>query len=420
MLEKFTIRGKRKLSGIIDVRGSKNAAFPILAASLLTDKTCQISNLPLIKDVMKMLEILERIGAKITWLGEREININCSDIDPSFLPKELIGHLRGSIVLLGPLLARFGKLKFPLPGGDQIGARPIDTHLDAFSQMGVKVNSNNKSLHFEGKIKNGEVILREFSVTATSNIISAAALIPGKTVIKVASYDYEIQELIKVLSQMGVKIINFSDNSFIIEGKKRLNGFKAQLVSDPLETGTFLTMALATRSKIMIKKASIQFLTLFLKRLKDFGAKFEIKNSEEILVLPSPILKMDKIQSLPYPGIATDLQPELGVLATQSKGPTLIHDPLYEGRLKYLDELNKMGASIIFCDPHRAIINGPTQLYGKEIPSLDIRSGAAFITAGLVASGKTIINDTYPIDRGYEKIEERLQKLGADVQRISA
>jgi UDP-N-acetylglucosamine 1-carboxyvinyltransferase len=179
-----------------------------------------------------------------------------------------------------------------------------------------------------------------------------------------------------------------------------------------------MVAALATQGKILIKNAETSFLELFLKRLRDFGAKFEILSKNRIKVLPSGRLKMDKIQSLPYPGIPTDLQPELGVLATQAKGPTLIHDPLYEGRLKYLEELNKMGADIIFCDPHRAIVNGPTPLYGTEIPSLDIRSGAALIIAGLAAKGETIINNIYQIDRGYEKIEERLQKLGADIKRV--
>ena len=420
MPEQFVIRGRKNLKGQIEVGGSKNAAFPLLAASLLTDRPCQIANLPLIEDVFKMLSILEAIGAKITWLGEREISIKCQDLDPSQLPRETIGRLRGSIVLLGPLLSRFGKIKFPLPGGDQIGARPIDTHLDAFSQMGVKIQTNNKSFLFEGRPKVSEVVLREFSVTATENIILASALIPGKTLLKIADQDYEIQELIKVLYQMEVEVKSQGFHSFAIEGKKKLKGFKAKVMPDPLEAGTFVAMALAAKGKILIKKADLRFLKLFLKRLKDFGAKFEIRGPKEILVLPTKILKMDKIQSLPYPGIATDLQPELGVLATQAQGPTLIHDPLYEGRLKYLEELNKMGASIIFCDPHRAIITGPTRLYGKEIPSLDIRSGAAFITAGLVASGKTIINDVYQIDRGYERIEERLQKLGADIKRVSA
>ena len=418
MSEKFVIQGRKPLKGTVEVMGSKNAVFPLLAACLLTNKPCQISNLPLIEDVFKMLGILESIGAEITWIGQRAVIIKCADIDPSCLPSEVIGRLRGSIVLLGPLLARFGKIKFPLPGGDQIGARPIDTHLDALSQMGVRIQKYNKSFYFEGRPKPSKVILKEFSVTATENVLLTAALTTGKTFLKIADQDYEVQELTKALWQIGVEVKNPEAHSFVVSGKKHLKGFNVEVIADPLEAGTFIALALAAKGKVLIKKAELRFLELFLKRLRDFGAKFEVRRQYEILVLPSPILKMDKIQSLPYPGLATDLQPELGVLATQSKGPTLIHDPLYEGRLKYLEELNKMGASIIFCDPHRAIINGPTQLQGKEIPSLDIRSGAAFITAGLAAIGTTTINDVYQIDRGYEKIEQRLQNLGADIKRV--
>jgi UDP-N-acetylglucosamine 1-carboxyvinyltransferase len=217
---------------------------------------------------------------------------------------------------------------------------------------------------------------------------------------------------------MGVKIAGLGTHTIEISGQKKLKGFRHSLMPDPLEAGTFMVAALATGGRILIKNAQPCFLELFLKRLRDFGARFEILNKKEIKVLPSVRLRMDKVQSLPYPGIPTDLQPELGVLATQAKGPTLIHDPLYEGRLKYLEELNKMGASIIFCDPHRAIINGPTPLFGTEIPSLDIRSGAALIIAGLAARGQTIINNVYQIDRGYEKIEERLRNLDADIKRI--
>ena len=418
MPEKFLIQGKKPLKGTIKAMGAKNVSFPLLAACLLTKEPCQISNLPLIEDVFKMLKILERIGAQITWLAEREIKIRCSDIDPSLLPPDVINYFRGSILLLGPLLARFGKIKFPPPGGCLIGARPIDTHLDALSQMGVKISIKDNFYHFEGKPRPSEIILNEFSVTATENVLLASALCPGKIILKIADQDYQVQELIRVLKKMGVKIAGFGTHTLKISGQKKLKGFKCSIMSDPLEAGTFLVAALATRGKILIKNAELEFLELFLKRLKDFGAKFEILGPKEIKVLPSKKLKMDKIQSLPYPGIPTDLQPELGVLATQSKGPTLIHDPLYEGRLKYLEELNKMGADIIFCDPHRAIINGPTPLYGTEIPSLDIRSGAALIIAALAAKGETIINNIYQIDRGYERIEERLQKLGADIKRV--
>ena len=398
--------------------GAKNVTFPLLAATLLTKEPCQVSNLPLIEDVFKMLKILERMGAKIKWLGERQIEIRCSDIDPSLIPYDVISFFRGSILFLGPLLARFGKIKFPPPGGCVIGARPIDTHLDAFSQSGVKISVKNNFYYFEGNLKPSEVILNEFSVTATENILLSSSLVSGETTIKIADQDYQVQELIKVLKRMGVKIKGLGTHTLKIIGQKRLKGFKYSVIPDPLEAGTFIVATLATKGEVLIKNAELRFLELFLKKLRDFGAKFEILGKNLIKVLPSGRLTMDKIQSLPYPGIPTDLQPELGVLATQAKGPTLIHDPLYEGRLKYLEELNKMGANIIFCDPHRAIINGPTQLYGTEIPSLDIRSGAALIIAGLVAKGETIINNIYQVDRGYEKIEERLQKLGADIKRI--
>ena len=398
--------------------GAKNVVLPIIGACLLTKEPCRISNLPLIEDVLKMLNILEGIGAKIAWLTEREIKIECKDVDPSLIPFDIVSYFRGSILFLGPLLAKFGKIKFPPPGGCLIGARPIDTHLDAFSQMGIKISAKGNFYYFEGKCQPSEVILKEFSVTATENVLLASALCSGRTILKIADQDYQVQELIKVLLKMGVKITGFGTHNLEIRGKKRLKGFRCSIMSDPLEAGTFMVAALATQGKILIKNAETSFLELFLKRLRDFGAKFEILSKNRIKVLPSGRLKMDKIQSLPYPGIPTDLQPELGVLATQAKGPTLIHDPLYEGRLKYLEELNKMGADIIFCDPHRAIVNGPTPLYGTEIPSLDIRSGAALIIAGLAAKGETIINNIYQIDRGYEKIEERLQKLGADIKRV--
>lgn len=427
MPEKFVIHGGKPLKGTVEVRGAKNAAFPILAATLLTKGPCVINNLPLIEDVFQMLKILEGLGAKITWLGEREVKIRCSKINPSKLPLDIVGFFRGSILILGPLLARFAKIKIPPPGGCLIGVRPIDTHLDAFSQLGIKVSVKGNRYHFQRnpkfktaakKAKSLEVVLKEFSVTATENILLYSSSLPETVVLKIADQDYQVQELIKVLRKMGAEIREAGVHTVRISGKKNLRGFNHTIISDPIETGTFIVAALATKGNVLVKKAKLSFLDLFLKRLSDFGAKFEIIGPETIRVLPSPNLKMDKIQSLLYPGIHSDLQPELGVLATQTPGPTLIHDPLYEGRLKYLEDLNKMGADIIFCDPHRAIVYGPTKLQGIEIPSTDIRAGAALIIAGLIAKGKTIINNIYQVDRGYERIEERLQQLGADIKRV--
>lgn len=437
MPEKFIIQGGKPLKGIITVKGAKNAALPILAATLLTNESCIINNLPLIEDVFKMINILESLGAKVSWLGKRKLKIQCSNINPTKLPCEIIGYFRGSILVLGPLLARFGKVKILPPGGCLIGARPLDTHFDAFSQLGIKISSKdnfycfeksskssrpyqfsyvlNKKLEKEGGV---EVILREFSVTATENVLLFSSFFPRKTILKIADQDYPVQELSQVLKKMGAAIKEVGTHTLKITGTKKLKGFSHSIMADPIETGTFIVAALASRGEVLIKNAELSFLSLFLKRLLDFGANFKISGSSLIKIFPSNKLKIDKIQSLPYPGIHTDLQPELGVLATQTKGPTLIHDPLYEGRLKYLEELNKMGADIIFCDPHRAIINGPTPLRGIEILSPDIRAGAALIIAGLVAKGQTIINNIYQIDRGYEKIEERLQQIGADIKRV--
>lgn len=430
MAEKFVINGGKKLKGEVEIRGAKNAAFPILAAALLTREECLIDNMPLIEDVFRMIEILKGLGAEISWLGQRKLKIKCQDINPEKLPQDIVSCFRGSILVLGPLLSRFNNIKMISPGGCIIGARPLDTHFDAFSQLGINNYSKGKFYYFEKnnaptlrrvgvkEKREGEVILDEFSVTATENTLLFASSLPKKTIIKIADQDYQVQELVKVLKKMGAKIKTPGPHIYEIEGNKNLKGFKHKLMSDPIEAGTFIVASLLTRGEVLIKNAELQFLTLFLKKLKNCGANMEILGPNLIKILPSNKLVIDKIQSLPYPGIHTDLQPYFGVLATQTKGATLIHDPLYEGRLKYLEELNKMGADIIFCDPHRAIINGPTVLYGIEIPSLDLRAGAALILAGLVAKGKTTINNVYQVDRGYEKIEERLQKLGADIKRV--
>ena len=420
MAESFIINGGKPLRGEIEARGAKNAAFPILAATLLTDKECVIDNIPLIEDVFRMVEILKGMGSDISWIGERTIKINNSQVDPASLREDIVGRLRGSVLFLGPLLARFGKIQFPQPGGCVIGARPIDTHLNGFAQLAVNVKKSGKSYLLENNNRNrgGRVVLGEFSVTATENLMLFASLNSAKTVIKTADQDYQVQELICFLRKMGAKIKITGLHEMTIEGSKKLKGTKHKLMYDPIEAGTFILTAAAAKSDVLVKNAELDFLELPLKKLKDFGVPWEIVGKKALRVFPWKKLIMNKIQSLPYPGIPSDLQSAFGVLATQAKGSTLIHDPLYEGRLKYLEELNKMGAEIYFADPHRAVINGPSQLQGRQLGSLDLRGGAALIIAGLIAKGQTTINNIYQIDRGYEKIEERLQKIGADIKRI--
>tara|TARA_Y100000310_G_scaffold320247_2_gene376495 strand:- start:1244 stop:2344 length:1101 start_codon:yes stop_codon:yes gene_type:complete len=363
--------------------------------------------------------------AQVEWIGERAVRINTKLLNPKTIDTNAVLRFRGSILLYGALLARFGKVRLPEPGGCIIGARPIDTHLDGFMQLGVKIHPSSKGfeLEFSGKLKSKETILNEFSVTGTENLLLFAALQKEQIVIKIADFDYQVQELIRVLQKMGVKIRTTNLHEITVQGQKRLKGFTHSVLPDPIEAGTFIVMAIAGKGKVLVKNVPVEFLQFFFKKLRDFGASFEILSSQngmgDVLLRPSKKLSINKIQSFIYPGIPSDLQSVLGVLATQTKGSTLLHDPLYEGRLKYLEELNKMGAEIYFTDPHRAIINGPTKLRGTDLGTFDLRGGAALIMASLIAEGKSTINNIYQVDRGYEKIEERLQQLGANIKRVN-
>ncbi|MCD6094655.1 UDP-N-acetylglucosamine 1-carboxyvinyltransferase [bacterium] len=424
MPEYFQICGKKPLSGEIEVRGYKNAATAIIAATLLTDQPCYIKNIPKIEDIFRMLEIVRAMGANVDWQGEREVKIEAKDIDPSKIREDLVTKLRSSILLLGPLLSRFGKVRLPQPGGCLIGARPIDSHLEGIVQMSAKVEKEEgPSYIVSGNLQSTEVVLPEFSVTATENILMAASLLEGKTTIKIAALEPQVKDLCRCLIKMGAKIKWLPEHIIEIEGKKKLNGFSHSLSYDHLEAGTFLILAVATRGKIKVNNTPVESLSAVLNKLKGFGADFEYHfKSPEIadVVVHSPktLLPVKKVQVLPYPGIPTDLQCAFGVLATQSPGETLIHDPMYEERLKYLKDLNRMGARISQLDPHRAIVDGPSELYGTTIKNYDLRSGAALIIAGLIAEGETLISNIYQVDRGYENIEERLQKIGADIKRV--
>lgn len=415
----FKISGPNKLKGEIEVRGSKNAATPILAATLLTDKPCIIKNLPLIEDVFRMIEILQKLGAEINWLEKREIKIQAKNIQPDNLDEKLVCQLRSSVLLVGPLLARFKEFSLPQPGGCLIGSRSIDTHLEALKELGAEAEKKDDHFVFKlKKFKPVEIVLPEFSVTATENLLLAASLIPQKTIIKIAALEPHVQDLIAVLQEMGAEIKITGLHQIEIKGKKELKGFEHSLIFDPVEAGTYLILAGVTGSKFKVKNAEVFHLDLVLKKLRDFGMKFEIEKDGIIADGQGELKAVSKIQTMPYPGIPTDLQCNFGVLATQAQGKTLIHDPLFDGRLEYLKELNQMGAKVEFCDPHRAIISGPTKLSAKDIKTYDLRGGAALILAALIASGESTIDNIYQIDRGYEKIEERLQKLGAKIERI--
>ena len=423
--EHFLINGRKPLSGEIEIRGCKNSATPIIAAALLTCEPCYIRNLPLVEDIFRMLEIVKTLGAKVDWQGEREVRIEAKNIDPEKMEEEIIKKLRSSIFLFGSLLSRFKKVKLRSPGGCLIGARPLDTHLKGFEQMGVVVEKEKKYyVLFGDHLIPGEVILSEFSVSATENILMAASLLQGKTVVKIAAIEPHVKDFSCVLSKMGAKVKWLENHTIEIQGQKKLHGFSHSLIYDSVEAGSFIILAGASRGNVIIRNVFLEDLDLVIQKLQEFGISIEkikesggvsdikIKNKKEFF-------PVSKVQVLPYPGIPTDLQCAFGVLATQNSGETLIHDPMYEGRLKYLEELNKMGADISLLDSHRAIVNGPSDLRGISIKNYDLRSGAALIIAGLIAEGETSISNAYQVDRGYEKIDERLRKIGADIKRVS-
>ena len=330
-------------------------------------------------------------------------------------------------MLIAPLCAHFKNFSLAQPGGCLIGARPIDAHLESIKQFGVNVKITSDQYVFSyTNLKATEIILKEFSVTATENVLMLAAVLPGKTVIKIAAIEPHVLDLVKFLQGMGADIKELPGHIFEINGKKTLAGNKKHMIiPDPVEAGTFIIMGIACHGKMQINNVRIDHLDLVFKKLEEFGAKFEFKkqsgkeNLYSIIIKPTLHLNsVSKLQALPYPGIPTDLQSMFGVLATQADGTTIIHDPLYEGRLRYIEELNKMGANAILADPHRALISGPTPLYSRDITSFDLRTGACLIVAALLAKGQTKIGDIHQVDRGYEKIEERLTKLGVNIKRI--
>ncbi len=420
---KFIVSGGRRLDGEIQVLGSKNSALPILAATLLTAKPCILKNIPLIEDVFTMLDILRSIGSEIVWLEERTLRIVNSDIDPKKIDNSSVEKIRASILVVGPLLARFGYVKIATPGGCLIGVRPIDAHLDALKDLGAYVSYDEKTDIYEIKApprKNWgkKVTLKELSVTGTENLMMLGAMLPGLQ-IELAAAEPHVEDLGKFLKLLGVKISGLRGYEIFMKGLKSNRGKEITftIMNDPIEAGTFMVLGAASRSRLKVKGAPLSSLLLPLQKLKEFGVHFEPIGNDLVVHGGKSNLKGTRIQTQPYPGFPTDLQAPFAVLATQAKGDTLIFDTLYEGRLKYIGELEKMGAKAKILDTHRALITGPRKLRGKSVQSLDLRAGATLVIAALIAEGESVLNGIEQIDRGYEKLEERLNKLGANIKR---
>lgn len=431
MTTTFVIRGGKQLIGEVNVRGSKNAALPILAATILTRGKCRISNLPLVLDVYRMLGVLAQMGARVDWVAPHTVVVENKDIIPARLGRDTVEKMRASILLLGPLLARFGKVEeMRYPGGCSIGARPIDTHLRAFEDLGAKIVLGRKffSVRMPARAKMPpEVILSEFSVTATENLLLFLASRNAKTEIKIAASEPHVQDLARFLTKMGARCRGAGTSRIRVQGCARLYGASHKITSDYIEAGTFILAALAVGGRMHIRNAPVADLDFVIKQLISAGADIRVDPHKKAVEVRASFggagrrgrrLLIEKIQCLPHPGIPTDLQSAFGVLATQTTGATLIHEPLYEKRLESLKELVKLGARVKVHDPHRAVVWGPTKLRGAGLVCRDLRGGVALAIAGLAAYGTTTIVNIEHIERGYEDLEGRLRVLGADIKKI--
>jgi len=427
MEEYFLIEGGKKLKGKIETYGAKNAATALIAATLLTKKRCLLKNVPPIKDVLVMLEILKSMGGEIDWKDKFSVSIRNKNIDPEKMDQSLVGKLRSSVLLIGPLLARFKKIKIKGPGGCLIGARSIESHLKVFSQFGIKIETDKKFFYFERKkLRPKEIILPEQSVTATENALMLASAIPGTSLIKLAALEPYPQELALFLNKLGakIKILSYS-HTYLVSGKKEFKkGVSHFLIYDPIESGTFFALALASKRKLLIKGVHPEFLEAVFLKVKEFGAEINFlkenksfRGELKVEIIPPKNLKPISLQTLPYPGFPTDLQAPFSVPCTQAEGISEIFEVMYEARLNHLRELEKMGAKVKILNPHQAQIFGKTPLFGREIRSFDLRSGATMILAALIAKGTSKIFEISQVDRGYFELEKRLQKIGAKIER---
>ena len=416
-MPKFVINGGKILTGDIEVSGSKNATLPLMAACLLSQEECVLTNLPNIKDVETMVAIIEELGVKTKREGH-SIAIDAKGLNKSEPSRELVGKLRGSLLLLGSLLGRTGRAALPFPGGDRIGKRPIDTHVEAVKALGVKVEENEAFYFSCSRLKGAKIVLEETSVTATENAMMAAVLAQGTTIIKLAAMEPHVQQLGEFLNKMGAKISGLGSPTLIIEGVAKLHGASINIIPDSEESASLITLAAATKSNITILKTNPDFLEDYLMRIKKMGVRFDVGQDYVKVYKPDGEYRATKIQCGFYPKLNSDYIPPMSVLATQAAGETMLFEWLYENRLGYIPELVRMGAKAEVLDPHRVKISGPTPLKGQKITSFDLRMGMTLVIASLVAEGESEISEIQHVDRGYEHLEKRLANLGADIKRI--
>ncbi len=428
-MEKFIVEGGYRLKGSIKPAGNKNAVLPILAATLLTDDTVTLSNIPRIRDVEIIIRLLQSVGSEIEWLSDDSLRVSTNlPPDPTiYLKKEYASEIRASILFAGPLLARGRNIQFPPPGGDVIGRRRLDTHFSVFESFGAGVRAEKRGFFIKaGELKGTTLFLDEPSVTATENAIMASVFAKDGAVIRNAASEPHVQDLIGFLNNLGARINGAGSNILNIEGKKELGGGSWEIVGDHIEVGSFISLAAVTGSEIIIKDAEIHHLNMILYWFSKLGVRIEtqgddiiVPGDQNLVVRNDHFGEIPTIYDAPWPGFPSDLTSIAVVTATQAKGTVLIFEKMFDGRLYFVDKLVSMGARIVLCDPHRVVVVGPSKLFGAQLVSPDIRAGMALLIASLCAEGRSIIHNIGQIDRGYLKLEDRLGKIGAHIERVS-
>jgi len=425
-MEKFVIEGRHPLKGVVVPSGNKNGALALLAATLLTDQKVVLKNVPRIKDVETMLAIMADIGVDIKWSGDHEVTVQAKDLATTRLDSNLCREIRASILFAGPLLARCGNIYLPMPGGDVIGRRGVDTHLAALRALGAEIEVDAGYKMKVDKLRGQDILLDEASVTGTENTVMAACLAEGTTIVRNAACEPHVQELARFLNSVGAQISGIGTNTLTIQGAKKLGGGTCRIASDYLEVGSFIGLAAVTHGELLIKKAVPEHLRMIRLMLERLGVRVEIREEDvfvpaeqELKVVPDAHGAVPKIDDGIWPAFPTDMMSIAVVAATQAEGTILIHEKMYEGRLYFVDKLISMGARIILCDPYRAVVVGPSKLHGEQLESPDIRAGMALLIATLCAEGRSVIRNIGQIDRGYERIDEKLRKLGAHIERWS-
>jgi UDP-N-acetylglucosamine 1-carboxyvinyltransferase len=426
-VESFVIEGGVPLRGSVHPAGNKNAALPILAACLLTSDPVTLDNMPRIRDVEAMIELLCDIGAEVEWLGPNRLRVWAAEITKTALDPELCTRIRASILFAGPLLARAGTADIPPPGGDVIGRRRVDTHLMAFAGLGADVQASRiYRLRAPAGLQGADLYLDEASVTGTENAVMAAVLARGTTTIAHAACEPHVQDLCRLLVGMGARIEGIGSNMLTIHGVESLGGCSHRVGPDHIEVASFIGLAAVTGGEVVIEDAAVEHLRWIRQTFSRLGVEIETKG-DAVRVPPGQTLRIvddvhgqiPKIEDGPWPMFPADLTSIAVAVATQATGTVLIFEKMFENRLIFTDKLVSMGARIILCDPHRVVVTGPARLYGERMASPDIRAGMAMLIASLCAEGESRIGNVSEIDRGYERIDERLRALGARIERVA-